>query len=213
MPRMSPRDDVANLLVRPQSRAAIGRQDQVQEQEGRRRDHRDDEVADRARTAAKASNSRMTPAAIAGRTRPAWLASVPYQGIRPRSSRNFGRPEWPRPSRRRPGPPRNVAAMIGAIATACCVPGEAEPGGPTRPASERSRRQRPRADLDARWTPAVRRAKMRSSVVRQTKESRPQVQLLLRHDSRRGRASETSASLPGVTGPHTAQGRSPPNGW
>src|SRR4029079_19159727 len=66
-------------------------------------------------------NSSTTPAAIAGMTIPAGLAKDPYQGISPRSSR---RSVVPRAATQPPtaGPPRKIAASIGAVATPCWVP-------------------------------------------------------------------------------------------
>ena len=62
-----------------------------------------------------------SPAAIAGRTSAAWLASVPYQGIRPRNSRSS---VVPMSATHAPavGPPRKVAAMSGASETPTIVP-------------------------------------------------------------------------------------------
>ena len=67
------------------------------------------------------TNSYDQPADQAGRTTPAWFAAVPYQGTRPRISRTSVVPT----SATMPaatGPPRAIAAMIGAIATETRLP-------------------------------------------------------------------------------------------
>ena len=85
---------------------------------------------------------RRSPPTIAGKDDPAWFASVPYQGIRPRISRTS---VVPIAATQPPtaGPPRVIAATIGRhrdglMRTRVAV----GPARPTRPTSALSRRQR-----------------------------------------------------------------------
>ena len=59
------------------------------------------------------------PPTMAGNTAPAWFAKDPYQGICPRNFAHLGRSESRNPAADR-GPPRVIAATIGAMATAWC---------------------------------------------------------------------------------------------
>ena len=87
MPREVADEDLASDL--PGSKGKERRcEEQVEHQEDRRRDHRDDEVDDEARAAAgRKTVANQRPRRPPASTSPAWLASVPYHGIRPRSSR------------------------------------------------------------------------------------------------------------------------------
>ena len=70
-----------------------------------------------------ASNSRIwtTPPRMAGSVTPAWFANEPYQGMRPRNSRISVVPiAATHPATA--GPPSDIAATIGAIATPCWDP-------------------------------------------------------------------------------------------
>ena len=82
-----------------------------------------------------------TPPTTAGRCKPAWFASVPYHGMRPEFA-HLGRTKGRDPSSDRRAA-KTIAARMGAIETASCVPSGSRTGSAEQRGSARSRRRCP----------------------------------------------------------------------
>ena len=132
-----------------------------------------------------------------GERAPAWLARVPYQGMRPRSSRTSVVPMAatqpatagpPRPSRRRSGPSRRPAA---------CPCGK-RTGSADATSVSTVQKATPSSDLElAIGLPAVgRRGRAQSLALPETQESRPRARKHSEPRLRRYRASASAASMP-----------------
>ena len=103
-------------------------------------DHGGDEVGDRPGRDVEQALAERRRQRRPGMTSPAWFASVPYHGMRPRSSRTSVVPITATHAATA-GPPRFIAAMIGAMATA-----DGYRAGRARARQTRSAKARPEAE-------------------------------------------------------------------